>query len=107
MIYAHTCVLKYNDNLPHISSLSFVVLFSKTYRFSISILQPLHRELYTIDPTAFFVPTFLQAINDNTEESFRSIMSEPAPGIFTFEMLQPRFCELLLSEVFITLIIRV
>ncbi|XP_027343645.1 uncharacterized PKHD-type hydroxylase At1g22950-like [Abrus precatorius] len=61
--------------------------------------QPLHQELYTIDPTTFFVPKFLKAINDNTEQSFRSIMSEPAPGIFTFEMLQPHFCELLVSEV--------
>ncbi|KAJ1437829.1 putative PKHD-type hydroxylase [Sesbania bispinosa] len=64
-----------------------------------SLYKPLHRELYTIDPTTFFVPTFLKAINDNTEESFRSIVSQPIPGIFTFEMLQPHFCELLLSEV--------
>jgi len=65
------------------------------------ILQPRYREIYVIDPTTFFVPTFLKAINDNTKESFRSIMCEPAPGIFTFEMFQPLFCELLLSEVFI------
>ncbi|KAK2385622.1 2-oxoglutarate (2OG) and Fe(II)-dependent oxygenase superfamily protein [Trifolium repens] len=72
----------------------------KEYREKImSSYQPLHQELYTIDPVAFFVPTFLKAINDNTEKSFRSIMSEPVPGIFTFEMLQPRFCELLISEV--------
>ncbi|CAI8619975.1 unnamed protein product [Vicia faba] len=72
----------------------------KEYREKImSNYQPLHRELYTIDPVAFFVPTFLKAINDNTEQSFRSIMSEPTPGIFTFEMLQPRFCELMITEV--------
>ncbi|XP_028805461.1 uncharacterized PKHD-type hydroxylase At1g22950 isoform X1 [Neltuma alba] len=65
----------------------------------ISNYQPLHRELYTLSPTMFFVPAFLKAINDNTEQSFRSIMSEPIPGIFIFEMLQPRFCELLLSEI--------
>lgn len=47
----------------------------------------------------FFVPSFLKAIKDNTEESFRSIMAEPIPGVYTFEMLQPRFCEMLLSEV--------
>lgn len=65
----------------------------------ISNYQPLHRELYTMHPTTFFVPPFLKAISDNSEESFRSIMSEPSPGVFTFEMLQPRFCELLLAEV--------
>lgn len=47
----------------------------------------------------FFLPSFLKAINENTEESFRSIMVEPSPGVYTFEMLQPHFCELLLSEV--------
>ncbi|KAK4773391.1 hypothetical protein SAY87_028410 [Trapa incisa] len=65
----------------------------------ISNYQPLHRDIYTILPSSFFVPSFLKAINENTEESFRSIMSEPTPGIFTFEMFQPRFCELILSEV--------
>ncbi|KAG2667540.1 hypothetical protein I3760_15G120500 [Carya illinoinensis] len=65
----------------------------------ISNYQPLHKELYTLHPTTFFLPSFLKAISDNTEESFRSMMSEPSPGVFTFEMLQPRFCELLLAEV--------
>lgn len=76
-----------------------VLFFSKTYRFSITILQHLHRELYTMNPTTFFVPAFLKAINDNTEQSFRNIMSEPCPGIFVFEMLQPGFCNSLLEEV--------
>ncbi|KAK2981985.1 hypothetical protein RJ640_007577 [Escallonia rubra] len=65
----------------------------------ISNYQPLHRELYSMQAANFFVPSFLKAINDNAEESFRSIMSEPSPGVFTFEMLQPRFCEMLLAEV--------
>lgn len=47
----------------------------------------------------FFLPSFIKAINENTEDSFRNIMSEPSPGVFTFEMLQPRFCEMLLAEV--------
>ncbi|CAL0331106.1 unnamed protein product [Lupinus luteus] len=64
----------------------------------ISNYPPLHKELYTMDPTTFFVPEFLRAINDNTEDGFRRIMSEPAPGIFAFEMLQPHFCELLIAE---------
>ncbi|KAL6982424.1 2-oxoglutarate and iron-dependent oxygenase domain-containing protein cp2 [Sarracenia purpurea var. burkii] len=65
----------------------------------ISNYQPLHRELYTMHAANFFVPSFLKAVNENTEESFRSIMSEPSPGVFAFEMLLPHFCELLLSEV--------
>lgn len=47
----------------------------------------------------FFVSSFRDALNEKTEESFRSIMTEPSPGIFVFEMLQPRFCEKLLAEV--------
>ncbi|KAI9173766.1 hypothetical protein LWI28_006144 [Acer negundo] len=65
----------------------------------ISNYQPLHRELYSMHPAAFFVPSFLKAISVNTEQSFRSVISEPSPGVFTFEMLQPRFCELMVTEV--------
>ncbi|XP_050203273.1 2-oxoglutarate and iron-dependent oxygenase domain-containing protein CP2 isoform X2 [Mercurialis annua] len=65
----------------------------------ISNYQPLNRELYAMHPASFFTPSFIKAISDNNEESFRSIMSEPSPGVFTFEMLQPHFCDLLLSEV--------
>lgn len=65
----------------------------------ISSYQPMHRELYTMHPEAFFLDSFLKAISDNSEESLKRIISEPSPGVFTFEMLQPRFCELLISEV--------
>ncbi|CAI9300626.1 unnamed protein product [Lactuca saligna] len=68
----------------------------------ISNYQPLYRELYTLNPSTFFVQSFSKAFsaNDkNRDESIRSIMSEPAPGIYTFDMLQPRFCDMLLNEV--------
>ncbi|PON87013.1 Prolyl 4-hydroxylase, alpha subunit [Trema orientale] len=72
----------------------------KEYRQKIiSSYQPLYRELYTMQAANFFVPSFLKAITENTEESLRSIMSEPSQGVYTFEMLQPHFCELLFSEV--------
>ncbi|KAL9274829.1 2-oxoglutarate and iron-dependent oxygenase domain-containing protein [Drosera capensis] len=71
----------------------------KAYRDKISRYEPLHTELYSVLATNFFVPSFLKAITDNSEDSFRSIMSEPTPGVFTFEMFQPQFCDLLLSEV--------
>ncbi|RAL40219.1 unnamed protein product [Cuscuta campestris] len=64
----------------------------------ISNYQPLHIELYTMHATSFFVPSFLKAINESSIESFKSIMSEVS-GVFTFEMLQSRFCEMLLEEV--------
>ncbi|XP_038707456.1 2-oxoglutarate and iron-dependent oxygenase domain-containing protein CP2-like isoform X2 [Tripterygium wilfordii] len=65
----------------------------------ISNYQPLYKEIYTMHARNFFVPSFLKAIDGNTKDSFRSIMAEPSPGVYTFEMFQPRFCELLLDEV--------
>lgn len=76
-------------------------IWSVTFWFS---SQPLYRELYTLNPSTFFVQSFSKAFsaNDkNRDESIRSIMSEPAPGIYTFDMLQPRFCDMLLNEVLI------
>lgn len=72
----------------------------KDYRQRIvSAYQPLHKELYNLNPETFFVRSYIDAIKDNTEESFRAILSEPSPGVYTFAMFQPSFCELLLAEV--------
>ncbi|KAI3963664.1 hypothetical protein MKW98_021904 [Papaver atlanticum] len=49
--------------------------------------QPLHRELYSMNPETYFVPSFVEAINKNTEQ------------MYTFEMLRKDFCDMLLSEV--------
>ncbi|KAF5194286.1 2-oxoglutarate (2OG) and Fe(II)-dependent oxygenase superfamily protein, partial [Thalictrum thalictroides] len=71
----------------------------KEYRqYIISSYQPLHKQIYDMHPTTFFVPSFIKTITENTEESLRSIISEPSPGVYTFEMLQPDFCALLSSE---------
>eukprot|EP00249_Psilotum_nudum_P010120 c22344_g1_i2 orf=239-1309(+) len=61
--------------------------------------QPLHQELYSLDPEKFFVQTFLDAIKDGTPEAFRRVMTEPSPGIYIFSMLQPTFCSKMLDEV--------
>nr|XP_043624328.1 2-oxoglutarate and iron-dependent oxygenase domain-containing protein CP2-like [Erigeron canadensis] len=75
----------------------------KEYRQKIvSNYQPLYKELYKMNSSMFFVPSFLKAFSANDKErdqSIKSIMSEPTPGIYTFDMLQPHFCEMLLSEV--------
>lgn len=72
----------------------------KEYRQKIvHLYKPLHQELYSMHPSAFFLPTFLEAVRTNTEESIASIMTEPIPGVFSFAMLQPNFCDMLLEEV--------
>jgi hypothetical protein len=75
-------------------------LLEETHLFYLfSFWQPLHEELYNMHPSVFFLPTFLEAVRSNTEECFRSIMTEPIPGVYSFAMLQPTFCEMLLEEV--------
>ncbi|CAM8946120.1 unnamed protein product [Rhodiola kirilowii] len=72
----------------------------KSYREKIlSNYQPLHSELYTMAIERYITPRFMKAVNENTEAGYRSIMAQPSPGVFTFEIFQPQFCELLLSEV--------
>lgn len=61
--------------------------------------QPLHKELYKLDPERFFVASFLDAIADGTEDAFRKILTEHSPGVFTFGILQPSFCDMLMEEV--------
>lgn len=65
----------------------------------LSSYQRLHGDIYTLDPARFFVPSFLDAVSQPTEERLRSAIVRSAPGIYTFDMLQPRFCEMLLAEV--------
>jgi len=66
-------------------------------------LQPRFKGLYKLDPKLFLLPSFRKAISENTEESFRRIISEPFPGVFVFKMFQPDFSEKLLVEVIIIL----
>ncbi|KAI4369023.1 hypothetical protein MLD38_017516 [Melastoma candidum] len=76
------------------------VLKHRDYRQRIlASYKPLNRELYTLHPPSFFVPSFLEAIKENTAESFRRIMTEPSPGIYVFKMFQRSTCQTLLSEV--------
>lgn len=72
----------------------------KEYRQNIlSSYQPLHKELYNFNAAEFLEPSFVNAISGNTVDNFRSIISEPSSGVYTFAMFKPNFCELLLAEV--------
>lgn len=85
--------------MPIFSTL-FVPLSARNQPLTFVFLwQPLHEELYNMHPSTFFLPAFLEAVKSNTEEGFRSIMAQPIPGVYSFAMLQPTFCEMLLEEV--------
>ncbi|CAH8383002.1 unnamed protein product [Eruca vesicaria subsp. sativa] len=72
----------------------------REYRQNIlSSYQRLHGELYTLDPASFFVPSFLDAVSKRSEESFKSIIVRVAPGIYTFDMFKPQFCQMFIAEV--------
>lgn len=92
LFFLKDCKWKMLNHFILFSPFSFIL-------FLLFFLQPLHRELYNMHPATFFVSSFIEAITDNTNESFRRIISEPSPGVYTFSMFQPSFCELLLSEV--------
>ncbi|CAL9218151.1 unnamed protein product [Arabidopsis halleri] len=65
----------------------------------ISKYQPLYRGWCNFDPELFLLPAFRNAISENTEESFRRIISEPFPGVLVFQMFQPDFFQKLILEV--------
>ncbi|WZZ50573.1 hypothetical protein YC2023_050680 [Brassica napus] len=48
---------------------------------------------------SFFVPSFLDAVSNTSEENFKSIIVRAAPGIYTFDMFKPQFCQMLIAEV--------
>nr|CAB3502338.1 unnamed protein product [Digitaria exilis] len=91
---------EYRQRILHLYKVCSFSLIHLNQPLSFFLLwQPLHEELYNMHPSAFFLPAFLEAVKRNSEESFRSIMKEPIPGVYSFAMLQPTFCEMLLEEV--------
>ena len=59
---------------------------------------PLHNHLYTLNEN-IFAASFLQAIQLNTREALQQILHEEYPGIYSFDILKPDFCNQLLEEV--------
>ena len=54
-----------------------------TSTYIIGLLQPLHNELYTLDPEPIFVNS-LDAVKEGTEGALRRILIEHSRGVFTF-----------------------
>ncbi|EPS65631.1 hypothetical protein M569_09146, partial [Genlisea aurea] len=93
--YMREIILRYYPESERIR-----IIKHREYRLKIqSNYQRLHKELYSVQAEAFFRPSFLRAMKENTEQGFRKIMSEPCPGIFKFQMLEPGFCEMMMAEV--------
>ncbi|KAD4983068.1 hypothetical protein E3N88_19739 [Mikania micrantha] len=68
----------------------------------ISSYPHMYRELHALNPSMFFVESFLRAFSAPEkiiDECIRDIINEVAPGVYTFDMLQPGFCEMLIREV--------
>jgi hypothetical protein len=63
--------------------------------------KPRHPELYgSIKPAQVLVPSFLNAVLERTPEALRSILKkESDTGLYSFDMLLPSYCELLLDEI--------
>eukprot|EP00897_Mesotaenium_endlicherianum_P003705 jgi/Mesen1/3362/ME000191S02499 len=62
--------------------------------------KPLHGELYgRLDPERVFAASFAAAVAEGTEAAFRRVLTEHAPGVFSFPMLRPAFCSMLIEEV--------
>ncbi len=59
---------------------------------------PLHNYLYTLNDN-IFAASFLQALQVNTPEALQQILHEEYPGIYSFDILKPDFCNQLLEEV--------
>ncbi|CAH1430336.1 unnamed protein product [Lactuca virosa] len=83
---------------------SFITFAAEGNAFKDNVEKlPLHRELYELNPSSFFVPSFINAFMANDDvsrnQSIRNIMSELVPGVFTFDMLHPDFCAKMLAEV--------
>lgn len=76
-----------------------IVSFNPLFFFFVFFKQRLHEELYTLDPASFFVPSFLNAVSNTSEENFKSVIARVAPGIYTFDMFKPEFCQMLIAEV--------
>lgn len=47
----------------------------------------------------WFAPSLLQALQANTPQAISSIVTEEAPGVFSFDIFTPEFCHVLLEEI--------
>ena len=71
--------------------MSIAALFSTNF-------IPSNNQLYTLNEN-IFVASFLEALQVNTPEALQQILHEERPGIYSFDILKPEFCNQLLEEV--------
>lgn len=58
-----------------------------------------HPELYFFQPEIFLVPSVLHMLRDGSDAVVRRTVCAHGPLLYSFDLLQPRICTLLLEEV--------
>jgi len=64
--------------------------------------KPIHPELFDTKQgwlECWFAPTYLAAIKKGTTDAIRAILTEEIPGVYSFEMFNLGFCQMLMDEV--------
>ncbi|MCO5597706.1 hypothetical protein L7F22_051787 [Adiantum nelumboides] len=61
--------------------------------------KALHQELFVFRADRFLVPTFQNMLRDGSAAAVRRTMCAHGPLLYSFDMLQPHICNLLLQEV--------
>lgn len=58
-----------------------------------------HPEIFLFQPEIFLVPSMLHMLRDGSEAAVRRTICAHGPLLYSFDMLQPRICSLILDEV--------
>ena len=76
----------------------YIKTLEKNRRYIRDHYRPLYKSLYILNDD-IFAPSFVKAIRTNTPVALMQILKQEHPGIYSFDMLQPDFCNQLLEEV--------
>ena len=63
--------------------------------------KPRHPELFDAETgwrPEWFAPSFIAAVKDGSDAALRGILKEEVPGIFSFDVFTPAFCDMLQDE---------
>ena len=62
------------------------------------LYKPLHASLFEGWKDEWFAPGFVHAARKGNRAEIESIVTELVPGVFSFELFKPSFCDMLQEE---------